>query len=674
MNRVLQKLFLICLFADISWSLSLDNSLIIVDANEASYVHHTIGELQQQIKAINGIEPFLSYQLEDALNTGTLREYGYTLKPDTLVIVGRKMTEQLDDKDRLVPVIDDEDPGEQGFVLKTVKLSRDKPAVIVAGSDSMGTNYGLMLLRQLLIESASGLELSDNLDHKESPYYKTRGLYIHQHWKYHYPYATWSWGVEDWKRAIDIAAYCRVNLIMIWPHVDTLAPPLNNAEIDYLQDLRVIIDYAHRKRGIRIYAVEPPNVVIDDKSAKALPMARRHYYEYVTHGKPSIKNPNDQKDYKVLMANRKVFYEYVPNLDGVVFIDGDPGGWPDSSSQEFVDIFKANRTLLDKYATGPGKPILSYWIWFSWGKGSRDDNRAKTLELMNSQLEEPWELLFCQTPQYDPNCYKLIRDNGFGIRAVFFPYGQVEDDGVLSLTQINYESIARHIDSVEDLDNLKGTMGNVLSILVQLPNIYYFTNYSWGDLKQLNEVDALRELARRIFPEHTDILAGAWSQLNDLDSKSAFDHARKIEQICQSNDFGRVGTIGQYVFPEPQIILRDMAVMLRIYGKACRVYEISKGSDSSPMKDAMIDFYSELLDWRKRNGYFGTYFDNNVIHLPRFLHAHPKNIMTLAWEAYLEKQLETDKLKNEVVQSLIDKGYTEWIVHSVTDSLWKKGD
>ena len=95
--------------------------------------------------------------------------------------------------------ITDQDPGPQGFLLKSLLLRDGRQAVVAAGSDSQGTNYALMRLRQLLAESDSGYSLPSPIDLRDRPAYGFRGIYLHQHWRYNYPYAAWSWGVEDWK-------------------------------------------------------------------------------------------------------------------------------------------------------------------------------------------------------------------------------------------------------------------------------------------------------------------------------------------------------------------------------------------------------------------------------------------------------------------------------------------
>ena len=303
-------------------------------------VHYVVGELRQQIKTATGTAPMLSYDLKEAQETA-----------GTLVVVGRAMASQLAKNEPRLPPITDQEPGAQGFVLKSVRIAGNRAAILAAGSDSAGTNYAVMQLRQLLTESATGVSVSESLDQREKPRFKVRGLYLHQHWRYNSPYAAWSWSVEDWKKALDMAAYLRVNLVMFWPHMDMLAAPLSIPERDYLADFREVVDYAHRKRGLEVWMVETPNGVLDDADVKRLPLDRRDFYAYeYREGKSKdgrsyppgsgLKDPGDSKGFAALMANREAWYRNVPNADGYGFIDADTGRLAGKSVQRLCGHFR----------------------------------------------------------------------------------------------------------------------------------------------------------------------------------------------------------------------------------------------------------------------------------------------------------------------------------------------
>lgn len=118
-------------------TISLRTSVVVVDVAEPSYVHYTVRELRQQIKDTTGSAPILSYDLAEAQQT-----------KGTLVVVGRAMASCLAQSATGAPQITDSDPGEQGFILRAVHSNGNKPTIVAAGSDSAGTNYAVMQLRQ----------------------------------------------------------------------------------------------------------------------------------------------------------------------------------------------------------------------------------------------------------------------------------------------------------------------------------------------------------------------------------------------------------------------------------------------------------------------------------------------------------------------------------------------
>ena len=434
-------------------TISLRTSVVVVDVAEPSYVHYTVSELRRQIKDTTGTAPMLSYDLAEAQKAN-----------GTLVVVGRAMASRLAQSATGAPQIADSDPGEQGFILTAVHSNGNKPTIVAAGSDSAGTNYALMQLRQVLIESSSGLDVPGELDVKEKPQFKVRGLYLHQHWRYNYPWATWSWRVEDWKRALDMAACMRVNLVVLWPHMDMIAPPLSVPEKDYLADVREVIDYAHRKRGIKIWMVEGANVLLDSPEVKRLPMERRDYYAYANMTGGGLKNPADPKQFAALMANRAALYRAVPNADGYCLIDSDPGGWLGSPPSDFVKLFVGNRKLLDQYHESPRDAALVYWLLASWGNGTAEQNWRDAMRDMQQRVAGPRRYLLDWAPHLE-----LARQLGILGESIFFPYGIIEGEPTFPLTNLNFAMIRRALDYTANYKGLEGTMANSQTFLMQAP-------------------------------------------------------------------------------------------------------------------------------------------------------------------------------------------------------------
>jgi hypothetical protein len=643
---------------------SLRNSTVVVDSAEASYVQYTIEELRAQIKSLTGTAPFLSYDLKEARQMS-----------ETLIVVGRPMVMQLAQQGEGVPQITDQEPGTQGFVLKSMQVAGHNPLILAVGSDSAGTNYALMTLRQLLTESSSGLGVSSSLDMREKPKYKTRGLYLHQHWRYNNPYATWSWSVQDWKHALDMVAYLRINLVMLWPHMDMLAAPLSIPERDYLADFREIVEYAHRKRGLEVWMVETPNGTLDDPEAKRLPLERRDFYAYLHRdGKTKdgrsygpgtgLKDPGSPQGFAALMANREALYRSVPNADAYGFIDADTGGWPGSPSSAFVDLFVGNRKLLDQYHERPQQAALFYWLAFSWGTGTPEDNFRSTLDGFSKRLTGTWELL--------GGPLKIVRDLNYLDRTMMFPYAQVEVEPTIPLTFINFRQLEQTFQTVAVTKPGKGVMVNVQTLLVQLPNLFYFAGFPWRrETQGADDQAVLNSLARLLFPEKAETLANAWAQLTLPGSKPALRAAEGVEAVLKSKSRVRVGTLGSYVFPEPAQILCDLATTLRIHASAEEVRErMMAGAAEATATQAMVGYFREMLDWQKQTGFFGTYGVNKQVIFDFFDIGPDAKTVETAWGQYTKERSDREKLKSKIVGLLSATDYEDSIIRSMTGQVF----
>ena len=636
--------------------LSLRKPVVVIDVSELSYVHYVVSELRQQIKSATGIAPILSYDLNEALQIS-----------GPLVVVGREMANQLARIISGAPDIDEHEPGPQGFVLKTVTAPEYKKHIIIAaGSDSAGTNYAVMQLRQLLKESASGLSVPLHLAIKEKPKYQVRGLYLHQHWRYNYPWATWSWRVEDWKRALDMAAYLRVNLVMLWPHMDMIAPLLSVPEQDYLADIREIIDYAHRKRGINIWMVEGPNVLLDSPEVKQLPIERRDYYAYAYMTGGGLKNPSDPQQRAALMANREALYRAVPNADGYSLIDSDPGGWLGSPASEFVNLFIGNRKLLDQFHERPRDAALIYWLLASWGTGTAEENWRNAMRDMEERVSPPCKYLVIWAPQL-----KIAKELGVLSESVFFPYGIIEGEPSFPLTNLNFGEIRRALEYATDYEGLEGTMANSQTFFMQLPNIYYVTHHGWSPASdKASDAEVLQSLAKLLFPEKAALLASAWAQLDVPGSAAALSKANQLQELVKHQSAGRVGTLGSYLFPKPTQVLTDLITMLRIHASAEHVRETVAAGPQSEVTAAVADYLRQMLDWQQKNGFFGAYGVGKRIVYDRFIHGADAEVVQTAIAKAADQPEQKQQMESAVMTQVSSSGYNPVILKSFTGQLF----
>ena len=701
-----------CLLLTASWNtrageISLKQAGVVVDASEASYVHYTIAELRRQIEVLTGYAPILFHDLEEALETDEVDELGITLPVRSLVVVGRAMADRLAQVQNETTPITDQYPGEQGFVLKSMRAAGGRNIVLTTGSDSHGTNYAVMELRQLLLESSSGLAVSDTLDYFDKPTLKVRALYFHQHWRFNYPYCPWSWSVEQWKRVIDTTAYMRYNLVIPFAHTDWMAPRANPSivEQEYLAGLREVIDYAHRRRGMKVWLMESANFLLDSPEfARQSPERRDHYtQEWGWPSKPEdprppgMKDPSNPEEFAAMMVQRESVFRQVPNADGYGCITSDPGRrLPWCTSADFVDLFVGFRKLLEQYHERPAEVTQFIWLNDGWGTGTQEENWRNVMSDWAKRVEGPRNFQLWFWDRQAP----IAQELGELPQTSYMTHALTGGGNDIGFTKVNFAEIRKVFDSIAEYPGVEGITANALTYLVEFPNLFYFSHYaSWSNKKKnADDLTILRTVARYFFPENADLLAQAWVQLRaenlnpatgkiyataaeadkeDIDvavsgSENAFATADRIEKLLESNQTGRPGTVGAFVFPKPTQVLKDLAQMLRIHGAAEKVREeVDRNASEPAVRAAVLDCLRKMLDWQKAVGYFGAYNPDKQVSWDWFLIGRDSQTLVDAWEKYMQNRDDREQLQRGIFQELCASGYTHWIVYSlVGQHLW----
>ncbi len=676
--------------------ISLNQAGVVVDVSEASYVHYTISELRRQIELMTGYAPVLFYDLEEALETGEVEELGLKLPVSSLVVVGRAMADRLARLQPEVTPITDHYPGDQGIVLKSMQAAGGRDIVLAAGSDPHGTNYAVMELRQLLTESPSGLAVSDALDLLDRPTIKVRGMYIHQHWRFNYPYCPWSWSVDEWKRVVDTLAYMRYNLMIPMSHTDIMAPRATPsiAEKEYLDGLREIIDYAHRRRGMKVWLMESANILQDSPELARLAPERRDHYieEWVWPAKPEeprtpgMKDPSNPEDFTAMMAQRESVFRHVPNADGYGCITSDPGRrMPWCTSAEFVNLFVGYRELLERHHERPDEVTQFIWLNDGWGTGTQEENWRDVMSDWAKRVKGPRNFQIWFWDRQAP----VARQVGEMSRTSLMTHALTGGGNDIGFTKIHFgkqakfsgsgnltsaEGIRKVFDQVAEYPELVGITANALTYLVEFPNLFFFgKNAAWSsEKKDADDLTILQDAARHFFPENAEPLAQAWAQLTASGSENAFAAADRIEELLENNKTGRVGTIGAFVFPQSTQILEDLVQMVRIHGAAEKVREaVERNTGVDEVRAAALDCMRKMLDWQKAVGYFGAYGPDKVVSWDWFRIGPDSQTVIDAWEEYMQNRDDREQLQRSIFQELCMNGYTHWIVYSlVGQHLW----
>ena len=676
--------------------ISLSRAGVVVDVDEASYVHYTIVELRRQIELLTGYAPILFYDLEEALQTAEVEELGLTIPVRSLVVVGRAMADRLASSRKEMKPITDDYPGEQGLVLKSMRTEDGRNIVLAAGSDSQGTNYALMELRQLLTESSSGFAVPAALDLLDTPTVKERGMFIHQHWRFNYPYCPWSWSVDEWKRVVDTLAYMRYNLLMPFAHTDIMAPRATPsiAEKEYLAGLREIIDYAQRRRGMKVWLMESANILQDQpEDARLAPERRDHYRgEWSWPSKPEsprdpgMKDPTTPVEYAALMAHRESVFRHVPNADGYGCITSDPGRrMPWATSAEFVDLFVGYRELLERHHERPDEVTQFIWLNEGWGTGTQEENWRDVMTDWAKRVEGPRNFHIWFWDRQAP----IANEAGEMSRTSLMTHALTGGGNDIGFTKIHFGEqagisgsgnltsaggIRKVFDEVAEYPELVGITANALTYLVEFPNFYFFGNHAaWSNRdKNADDLTILRDAARHFFPENAEILAEAWFQLSQSGSKRAFAAAGRIEELLDNNNTGRSGTVGAFVFPQSTQVLEDLVKMVRIHGAAEKVREeVERNGGVKAVRAAALDCMRKMLDWQKAVGYFGAYGPNKEVSWDWFRIGPDSQTVMDAWAKFIQDRDDREQLHRGIFKELCKDGYTHWIVYSlVGQHLW----
>lgn len=513
-----------------------------------------------------------------------------------VVLVGRGIVER--DLPSVARTIDWPGLGREGFVLRVVER-HGAPAIIAAGAEDLGTHHAINALTCNLDVTTLPPTLPLNLDVVEKPSFDLRGMYAHQHWAYHHPYALRSWTVDDWKRYVDILALMRVNLFQIWSMAGILPMPLSEGDEQFLKRYPPVIDHAKRNHGMEVWIGECANNVCDRRDVP--PIAERLYFDVEV-----LKNPGEPAQLEQIRAARAEYYRICNNANGYWIIDSDPGGWEGSPSSEFVDVLMMNRELIDRHTKLGKEAKLVYWMWVGWGRGDKEQNWRDVCRDLLKRAPEPWWM----TVAWDGH-WKIVDELGLHDRIVYYPYGPIEPEPSMPFTTVVPECVPAALNVPERIGRIRGIMGNAQTPVCQLPNIYYFTRAAWDmNLRSADREQAVRELARLIYPERAELVMRCWMSLGSPEAPDAASLSDELAGLANSLSLGRPGPIGVKLFPDYGQVARDLAEQLRIHGVAMEFCRMADGSsiNEARLLEQLTRYCLLSLAWRRRNGFrrFGT--------------------------------------------------------------------
>ncbi len=412
------------------------------------------------------------------------------------------------------------------------------------------------------------------------------GMYIHQHWPYNYPYAARRWQVEDYRGYCGGLKALGYNTVMIWPVLETMPSPLTSSDRASLKKIAAVIDMLHSELGMRVYIALCPNVGVKDEEARKAPFEKRHFFYCDTRV-----NPGDPKALNQLIERRRELFRPLAKVDGVAIIDSDPGGYPGSTNDEFVNLLLAHRKMFDSLR--PGIELV-YWLhvgWPAYGRWYKDgkfnygteDEFVQALTLLKQSNPIPWGIA---------NGLKYAEKVGVADKVISYNYGRIEGEPSLPMTRFD---VAGAYEAGKS-KGPRGVMGNAQTHCVQLPNTFAFARGATG--KPIMRADFVR-FADNLIPDQGELIVQSWESLESGDTAVMRTLAERLEKLPSGKL--KAGPLKGLLFNNPKRFVVDLAYMLRL--KAAFLDYVAASESGQDLKPALSAFTAALSAWQQRTGY-----------------------------------------------------------------------
>ncbi|MFA6426422.1 MAG: hypothetical protein WCW64_09620 [Phycisphaerae bacterium] len=418
---------------------------------------------------------------------------------------------------------------------------------------------------------------------------KIIGMYIHQHWPYKYPYAARTWEISDWRGYLDGLKKLGYNTVQIWPMLETIPNPLTASDLEHLQKMTQVIDIAHKEFGMLVFVVLCPNIAANNEKACQSSFQERHYFQCDINV-----NPANKDEVAKMIAWREYLFSFLKEADGVPIIDSDPGGYPDSTNDEYVHILLEHRKMFDRLR--PGIELV-LWLHVGWNKFCRfyKTGHIDWKNLNNSDFEEV--LLKIKDASPEPwgiaNGMPSARELGLESRVISFSYGAIEAEPSFPLTNFGpfrgaYEAGKKQLS--------RGVMGNAQTHCLQLPNTFAFVQ---GALAKEITRDSYINFAERLIPGLGMPIVECWEALGQTNSEKMRIASEKLNRLAVPNV--KSGDLGGLLFNDPQRFLTDLLIQLRYkaaYEEFCEACEKNRFN-----KNVFRTYIEALEIWQNRHGY-----------------------------------------------------------------------
>lgn len=428
------------------------------------------------------------------------------------------------------------------------------------------------------------------------------GMYVHMHWGYAYPYAARTWSLEDWRAYASGLRALGYNLVMIWPLTETMPDPPTASDVAHLEKLGNVITMLQREFGMTVLITFGANTI-----------GNTHAAEYPFETRPFFRtdlrlNPADPSAMDRLMRFRASLYRYLAHADGIVVIDSDPGGYAGSTNAEFTAILRRHLKLL---RDANPEAMLWYWLWVGWESYNRfweqaekggdaklevnPSDWAEVVEDLCTTPDDAWRLLVC----WDSH-RQLTERLGVEDRCVYFPYGAVEGEPTVPLTNCDPAGVEKALSGYPWGRPYLGCMANAQTHIVQLPTTCLFTHFARGGTP---EVADLAGFAEKLIPGQGSLIVAAWQALADRAIEPARAVAEELLRVPKREL--PHGEFSGLLMHDPTRFLDDLALQLAFSADLSDfAAAIDAGGDGTREMRGLV---ASWRAWTERTGFVDAY-------------------------------------------------------------------
>jgi hypothetical protein len=308
-----------------------------------------------------------------------------------------------------------------------------------------------------------------------------------------------------------------------------------------------------------------------------------------------------------MLAHRERLLDYFKAVDGMVFIDSDPGGYPGSTNAEFVALLGEYRELLDRLR--PGIELI-YWPWLGWETYSKAlvthkwgyapaGEYADLLARLNALNPQPWGILdglqsvrmASDMKANNEDISHYIRKAGYKGKAISFDYYGVELESP-PVTDFR-PAAARNAGTNR---GGRGTMANAMAPILQLANTFVFARAATGhSVSDTDLVDFADRLIRGVGP----LIVASWQALSSSNPPLMWKHAKDLRSAAQGQL--SLGDLRGLFLSDGKRFLEDLAMQLEMTA-ACQDF-IRIQASGTPVKQSLSNLASRVDAWLARTGY-----------------------------------------------------------------------